>query len=45
VIIVTGVSGEFKRFLETRRQVTPPVSYFEKPVDRAKLLEKIQEII
>jgi CheY-like chemotaxis protein len=45
VIIVTGVSGEFKRFIETRRQVQPPVSYFEKPIDRTKLLEKIEEII
>jgi DNA-binding response OmpR family regulator len=34
VVIITGVSPEFKRFIETRRQVHPPAAYFEKPVDR-----------
>ncbi|MFP4527050.1 MAG: response regulator [Candidatus Kapaibacterium sp.] len=45
VIIVTGVSGEFKHFIESRRQVSPPVSYFEKPIDRSKLLAKVKEIV
>ncbi|MGB5529061.1 MAG: response regulator, partial [Ignavibacteriaceae bacterium] len=38
VIIVTGVSLDFKRFIETRKQVHPPEGYFEKPIDRDKLL-------
>lgn len=45
VIIITGVSLEFKRFLETRKQVEPPTAYFEKPVDRDELLAKIKEIL
>jgi len=45
VIIITGVSLEFKRFLETRKQVDPPTAYFEKPVDRDELLAKIKEIL
>ncbi|MFZ0890642.1 MAG: response regulator [Candidatus Binataceae bacterium] len=45
VIIVTGISHEFKRFIETRRQVYPPVAYFDKPPDRAQLLAKIDEIL
>ncbi|MFC2085068.1 response regulator [Bacteroidota bacterium] len=45
VIIVTGVSSDFKRFIETRKQVHPPEGYFEKPVDRDKLLEKVKELL
>lgn len=45
VIIVTGVSHEFKRFIETRKQVHPPAGYFEKPPDRDQLLAKINELL
>lgn len=45
VIIITGVSSDFKRFIETRKQVHPPEGYFEKPIDRDKLLEKVNELI
>jgi CheY-like chemotaxis protein len=45
VIIVTGVSIDFKRFIETRKQVHPPEGYFEKPIDRDKLLAKVKELI
>jgi len=45
VIIVTGISYDFKRFIESRRQVHAPAGYFEKPIDRGKLLEKIAEIL
>jgi DNA-binding response OmpR family regulator len=45
VVMVTGVSPEFKRFIETRKQVPPPAGYFEKPPDREKLLAKIRELL
>jgi CheY-like chemotaxis protein len=45
VIIITGVSHEFKHFIETRRQVRPPAGYFDKPPDREQLLAKITEIL
>jgi CheY-like chemotaxis protein len=45
VIIVTGISSDFKRFIETRRQVHAPAGNFEKPIDRGKLLQKIAEIL
>jgi CheY-like chemotaxis protein len=45
VIIVTGVSHEFKHFIETRRQVRPPAGYFDKPPDREQLLAKIREVL
>lgn len=45
VVIVTGVSHDFKRFIETRKQVPPPAGYFEKPVDRDALLATIDRLL
>ncbi len=45
VIIITGVSIDFKRFIETRKQVHPPEGYFEKPIDRDELLKKVDKLI
>ena len=42
IIMVTGVSIDMKRFIETRKQVHPPEGYFEKPIDREALLKKIK---
>jgi len=45
VVMLTGVSADFKRFISTRSQVPPPTAYFEKPVDRDELLKKVRELI
>ena len=45
VIIVTGVSSDFKRFIESRKQVHAPEGYFEKPIDRDGLLKKVKELL
>jgi DNA-binding response OmpR family regulator len=45
VIIVTGVDSEFKRFIESRKQVHPPEGYFEKPINRDELLLKVKELL
>ena len=45
VILITGVAYDFKKFIETRKQVHPPEGYFEKPVDREKLLKKVNELL
>ena len=45
VVMITGVTHEFKRFIETRRQVHPPAAYFDKPPDRDQLLAKINELL
>ena len=45
VIIVTGVSDEFQRFISTRRQVPPPEGYISKPVDHEELLKKVKELL
>ncbi len=45
VIIVTGVSTDIKRFIESRKQVHPPEGFFEKPIDRDELLKKVKELL
>jgi DNA-binding response OmpR family regulator len=44
VVMLTGVSREFERFISTRKLVDPPAAYFEKPVDDKELLAKIAEL-
>ena len=38
VIIVTGVSGEFERFISTRKQVPAPEGYLRKPIEPTELV-------
>jgi DNA-binding response OmpR family regulator len=45
VIVITGVTSDFKGFLESRKQVDPPAGYFEKPIDREAVLSKVREIL
>ncbi len=45
IIIVTGVASEFEDFISSRKQVSPPNAYFEKPIDRELFLAKIKEIL
>jgi len=45
VVIVTGISHDFKRFIETRRHLRPPQAYFEKPIDCDQLLARVKEIM
>ncbi|NIM51953.1 MAG: response regulator [Gemmatimonadales bacterium] len=44
VIIVTGISDEFERFISTRRQVPPPEGYISKPVDAEEFVRKVREL-
>ena len=45
VIIITGVSDDFKQFISTRRQVPPPEGYLSKPIEPEQLLEKVAELL
>lgn len=44
VVIVTGISDEFRKFIHTRQQVRPPDAYFEKPIDKEKFLETVKKL-
>ena len=45
IVIITGISPDFKRFLESRKQVHPPAAYFEKPIDRDEVVSQIRKIL
>jgi DNA-binding response OmpR family regulator len=45
IIIITGVASDFKRFIKDRKQVHIPEGYFEKPIDRDLLLNKVKELL
>ena len=45
VIVLTGITHEFKRFIENRRHLRPPAGYFDKPPDREQLLATIGELV
>ena len=44
IIIVTGISGEFEKFISTRKQVPPPEGYVSKPIDEKEFLELIKKL-
>ena len=44
IIIVTGVSGDFEKFISSRRQVPPPDGYIAKPADLDQLLKLAREL-
>lgn len=45
VIIVTGISHDFKQFISTRSQVPPPEGYLEKPVKPEDLLAEVKRLL
>jgi CheY-like chemotaxis protein len=45
VIIITGVSDDFKQFISTRRQVPAPDGYIAKPVEPGDLVAKVEELL
>ena len=45
ILVVTGFSSEFKDFFNKLKQGESPAGYFEKPIDREALLNKIKETI
>ncbi|OHB69928.1 MAG: hypothetical protein A2V70_02420 [Planctomycetes bacterium RBG_13_63_9] len=45
VIIVTGISDDFKTFISTRRQVPPPEGYISKPVDHDAFLSMVRDLL
>ena len=45
VIIITGVSDDFRKFISSRRQVPPPEGYISKPVDHEQLLTMVRNLL
>jgi len=45
VLVVTGISSDFRRFISHRRHLKPPAGYIEKPINRDELLETIRGLL
>ncbi|MCK5742595.1 MAG: response regulator, partial [Chlorobi bacterium] len=44
IIIITGVSDDFKNFISSRSKVPPPEGYLSKPVEADDLLKLVGEL-
>ncbi|GBE30964.1 MAG TPA: response regulator [Bacteroidetes bacterium] len=44
VAVVTGITPEFKRFIEQHRKLPAPEAYFEKPIDKAEFIDTAKEL-
>ncbi len=45
IIIVTGISGDFQKFISSRQQVPPPEGYLSKPIEAEEILGLIRKFI
>ncbi len=45
VVIITGVSDDFRQFISSRRQVPPPEGYLSKPVEPQDLVAKVEALL
>jgi CheY-like chemotaxis protein len=45
VVIVTGVTDDFKGFISSRKQVPPPDGYVSKPIVEQTFLELIRKLL
>jgi CheY-like chemotaxis protein len=45
VLIITGISKDFKTFISSRKQVPPPEGYLEKPVQPETLTAEVKRLI
>ena len=45
IIIITGISEDFRKFISSRKRVPPPDGYLSKPVDETQLLQTVRKLI
>jgi CheY-like chemotaxis protein len=45
VVIITGISDEFQKFISTRRHVPPPEGYISKPVDHENFIAMVRDLL
>lgn len=45
VIIITGISQDFKEFISSRRQVPPPDGFLSKPIDQKEFLGMVEGLL
>ena len=45
VIVITGVSEDFRTFISSRKHVPPPDGYLSKPIDEAEFLGMVGKLL
>ena len=45
VIIITGISQDFEKFIKSRKQVQPPAGYIAKPITEDELIGLLRRIL
>jgi len=45
VIMITGISEDFRTFISSRKHVPPPEGYLAKPIDETELLEMVRKLL
>ena len=45
VIIITGVSDDFKHFISSRRKIPPPEGYMSKPIEPEEFVRLVGELV
>lgn len=45
VIIITGISSDFKKFIHERKAIKPPAGYLEKPFEKEELLAMVTKLL
>lgn len=45
VIITTGISEDFEKFISSRRQVPAPDGYLAKPIEAEELVSRVRELL
>ena len=45
IVIVTGLSDDFQKFISTRRQVPPPDGYLSKPIGADDVLGAVRKLL
>jgi CheY-like chemotaxis protein len=45
ILIVTGISKEFKTFISTRHKFPPPNGYLEKPITPEAMLAEVKRVL
>lgn len=45
VIMITGISDDFKQFISSRRHVPPPDGYLSKPVEPSQLTDLVGKLL
>jgi len=45
VIMITGISEDFRTFISSRKHVPPPDGYLAKPIDEAELLAMVRKLL